>query len=118
MRAWPALPAAIARARVPRAPGASVEVLSSSRAPTTRVEVGHEVGEHLAHGRGVAGEDLGPQAGVAGGDPGDVAQALPGEGHRGVVEPLEPGGHEAGRELRHVRDRRDGGVVALGVEAC
>ena len=82
MRAWPALPAAIARARVPRAPGGVAWRRSARRGRRRpRVEVGDAArASTVAHGGGVAGEDLGPQVGVAGRDPGDVAQPLAGQG--------------------------------------
>jgi hypothetical protein len=114
MRAWPALPAAMAWARAPRAPGASVDVAEVVEGVDDPLEIGHQRRQHVTHGRGVAREDLGPQAGVARRDPGDVAQPLTGKRHRGVVEGLEPGRHETRRELGDVRDRGDRGIVPLG----
>ena len=75
-----------ARASVPRAPGASVDVGERVEGADHHGEVACEVGEHGAHGCGVAREDLGPQVRVAGRDPGDVAQALAGERDGRVVE--------------------------------
>ena len=76
--------------------------------------------QHLAHGRGVAGEDLGPQRRVAGRDPGDVAQSLAGQGHRACraarAAGRRPGWRRPAARARPRRRRRRArpGVIGRG----
>ena len=86
----------------------------ASRARTacsTASRSARELLQHRAQRGGVAGQDLGPHHRVAGRDPRDVAQPLAGQGHRAVGQLAQPGGDQAGGDLRHVRDRGHRGVV-------
>ena len=77
------------------------------------VDLVADVTEDVAHGRCVAGQDLGPQAGVAGGDPGHVTQPLSRESDGGLGQLAQTRGDDARGELRHVRHGRDGLVVLV-----
>ena len=69
--------------------------------------------QHVAHRRGVAGEDLGPEPRVARRDAGHVTQALTGEADGALGLLTQAGGDDAGSQLGHVRDRGHGLVVLV-----
>ena len=102
----PGCPPRPRRAPPPAPPGRP----SPTAAMTASRLVAHlgEEGEHLV---GVGGDDLAVEHRVAAGHPGDVADALAGQGQVVGRRVGEAAGDQGGEQVRHVRGPGDGGVV-------
>ena len=71
-------------------------------------EVGADLREHVGDGARVAAEDLQPALRVGLGDPDRVPQSRTGEAHHAFAGVLQAHRHQAGQQVRRMRDEPDG----------